>query len=68
MVQFRQATHKFSNNEIQNERKYFGNFNKGRGNIAWVGFFANEQSLENWHVMFFIDGIKLFMQKSCIIF
>ena len=37
------------------------------GEIAWVGFSANDQSLEYWHVMFCADGIKLFIQKSCII-
>jgi len=36
-----------------------GNFNKGRGNIAWLSFSANEQSLGNWLLMFFIDRVKL---------
>ena len=37
------------------------------GEIAWVGFSANDQSRNYWHVMFCSDGIKLFIQKSCII-
>ena len=69
------STNMFSNNEIQNERKDFDTwwklqitiFRNQMGEIAWVGFSANDQSLEYWHVMFCADGIKLFIQKSCII-